>query len=298
VKDLGPLAGLGALERLDCSETQVNDLIPLAGLSALRSLEVRRAPIRDLEPLAGLSALERLDCSETQVNDVTPLAGRTALQSLRLSRCVLGAIPEGFWQKPSLVFLDLFETHVPGIPAEVLSQGIYENCLQSLRAHIDDLGEGAVVVPDVKLIVLGNGRIGKTQICRRLRGEDYDTRVSSTHGVIVTSAPMPWCDSADPTVLHIWDFGGQDIYHGTHALFMRTRAVFLIVWVPEAESAGDYVWEGMAFRSHPLPYWIDTVRHLGAVGSPVLFVQTRCDRLEDEVHRLPAPSELLETLPH
>jgi internalin A len=94
------------------------------------------------------------------------------------------------------------------------------------------------------------------------------------------------------------DFGGQDVYHGTHALFMRTRAAFVIVWTPESESSGEHVWEGMAFRNHPLPYWIDTVRHLGAPGSPVLIVQTRCDRLEDDVHRLPAPPELLVTLPH
>ena len=33
-------------------------------------------------------------------------------------------------------------------------------------------------MPDVKLMVLGNGRVGKTQICRRLRGEDYDDKVN------------------------------------------------------------------------------------------------------------------------
>jgi len=161
-----------------------------------------------------------------------------------------------------------------------------------------DLAAGALALSDVKLMVLGNGRVGKTQICRRLRGEDYDARVPSTHGVIVTSARLPASDGTEPVILHIWDFGGQDIYHGTHALFMRTRAAFLIVWTPEAESSGEHVWEGMAFRNHPLPYWIDTVRHLGAGGSPVLIVQTRCDRLEDEVHRLSAPPELLASLLH
>jgi internalin A len=179
-----------------------------------------------------------------------------------------------------------------------LSQSEDENCAASLRAHLADLGAGAIAVPDIKLMVLGNGRVGKTQICRRLRGQDYDERVPSTHGVIVSSAPLPASDSAEPAVLHLWDFGGQDIYHGTHALFMRTRAAFLIVWMPEAESSSEHVWEGMAFRNHPLPYWIDTVRHLGSAGSPVLIVQTRCDRLEDEVHRLPAPPELLAPVPH
>jgi internalin A len=192
----------------------------------------------------------------------------------------------------------MFETQVPGIPMEVLSQSEYTSCLESLRSHLSDLRAGAVVVPDVKLMVLGNGRVGKTQICRRLRGEGYDPRVASTHGVIVTSTPLSESDGGQPAVLHIWDFGGQEIYHGTQALFMRTRAAFLIVWTPEGESSGEHTYEGMLFRNHPLPYWIDTVRHLGALNSPVLIVQSRCDRLEDEVHRLPASAELLAALPH
>ena len=40
------------------------------------------------------------------------------------------------------------------------------------------------------------------------------------------------------------------------------------------------------------------MRHLGAPNSPVLILQSRCDRLEDEVHPLPAPPELLAALPH
>jgi internalin A len=147
-------------------------------------------------------------------------------------------------------------------------------------------------------MVLGNGRVGKTQICRRLRGEDYDPRVPSTHGVVVTLASLPAFDGTPPAVPHIWDFGGQDIYRGTHALFMRTRAAFVIVWTPEAECCGEHIHEGTAFRNQPLPYLIDTVRHLGTAGSPVLIVQTRCDRLEDEIRRLPAPPELLGPLPH
>ncbi|MCA1971666.1 MAG: hypothetical protein LDL44_02415, partial [Caenispirillum sp.] len=39
VNDLTPLAGLDALQNLDCSETQVADLSPLAGLKALQTLD-------------------------------------------------------------------------------------------------------------------------------------------------------------------------------------------------------------------------------------------------------------------
>jgi internalin A len=298
VSDLSPLSGLAALQSLGCVATLVSDLSPVSGLGALQILSCRETSVSDLSPLSGLAALKILDCSQTQVGDLSPLSGLTALKRLDCSGCVLATTPENFWHKLSLDSLHLFETQVPGIPVEVLSQDQNQNCLHSLRAHLEDLSAGAVTVADIKLIVLGNGRVGKTQISRRLRGEDYDPRVPSTHGVVVTSASLPASDDAPPAVLHIWDFGGQDIYHGTHALFMRSRAAFLIVWTPEAESSGEHTYEGMLFRNHPLPYWLDTVRHLGAAGSPVLIVQTRCDRLEDDVYRLPAPPELLAGLPH
>src|SRR5262249_53180262 len=93
--------------------------------------------------------------------------------------------------------------------------------------------------------------------------------------------------------LHIWDFGGQDVYHGTHALFVRTRAIFLIAWTPEREWAGEHVYRGALFRDYPLAYWLDYVRHLGRSSIPVLVVQTRCDNPEDEAVRPPLPDEAL-----
>jgi hypothetical protein len=65
-------------------------------------------------------------------------------------------------------------------------------------------------VGDVKLMILGNGRVGKTQICRRLRGESFDEAVPSTHGIQVSSLSLaPVFDAPGP--LKIWDFGGQDM---------------------------------------------------------------------------------------
>ena len=155
-----------------------------------------------------------------------------------------------------------------------------------------DLEAGTVAATDAKLMVLGNGRVGKTQLCRRLRCQSYDEGIPSTHGVIVDSAPLS-ADAAGAR-LHLWDFGGQDIYHGTHALFMRTRAIFLLVWIPESELAGEHEYGGMVFRNHPLAYWVEYVRHLAGTDCPLLIVQTRCDKVADEARRLPLPDSALD----
>ena len=263
----------------------------LCELKHLRSLNCTRTHVQDLTPLAALTALQKLDCSWTRVQDLTPLAALTALQSLRCNNCNLSRIPKDFWFKASLESVYLHETKIPGIPAEVMSKDWNVNCLASLRAHLTDLNAGASELHDVKLMVLGNGRVGKTQICRRLRGENYDVEVSSTHGISVSTAPLPDTDKSLSALLHIWDFGGQDIYHGTHALFMRTRSIFLLVWASEIENSDTYAHDGMLFRNHPLTYWLASVRHFGGAENPVLLTQTRCDRPEDDARKLPVPDD-------
>jgi internalin A len=296
ISDLLPLSGLTALQAIYCSFTEIGDLAPLRRLTALQNLDCSHTKISDLLPLRHIAALRRLDCSDTEISDLAPLVDLPDLRKLNCSRCRLREpVAETFWFKPSLIGLILHDSKIPGLPAEVLSQTAGENCLDSLRAHLRDCAAGREPMADVKLMVLGNGRIGKTQICRRLRGEDYDPRVVSTHGVTVTSAPLPGAD--DDGRLQIWDFGGQDIYHGTHALFMRSRAVFLLVWIPEADNTDEYQDDGIRFRNQPLAYWLDYVRQFGGAASSVLVVQTRCDRPEHEAVRPPLTDAALAGFP-
>ncbi|HEX4407754.1 MAG TPA: COR domain-containing protein [Xanthobacteraceae bacterium] len=294
--DAGKLSAITELRELGCSSTQVSDLAPLKGLPNLQSLSCSYTQVSDLAPLKGLPNLQSLSCSSTQVSDLAPLKGLPNLQSLDCSRCRLAAVNESFWAKPSLRGVFFYQTHLVEIPVEVLSRSERDNCLEAIRAHLRDLKAGRTLMQDVKLMVLGNGRVGKTQICRRLRGENYNETVESTHGIIVTSAPLPTVKSDETARLQIWDFGGQDIYHGTHALFMRSRAIFAAVWIPETETALEHQYGGFVFRNQPLGYWLEYIRHFGSAGSPTLIVQTRCDKAEDERPRVPASNEIIDAL--
>jgi internalin A len=293
VTDLTPLADLTALNTLNCSSTQVTDLTPLAGLTALNTLSCSSTQVTDLAPLADLTALNTLNCSSTQVTDLTPLAGLTALNTLNCSGCPLHSLPAIIRDKPSLHQLVLFNSHVPEIPGEVLSQTFDENCLDAVRAHFADLAVEAAILPDVRLLMIGNGRVGKTQIARWLADEPFNEDWDSTHGIRVSGVPLPGDAS---TRLQIWDFGGQDIYHGTHALFLRNPAVLVVVWAEEEEKLAGYEHGGLTFRNHPLAYWIEMVRHLTDPHSPVLILQNKCDRPEQEVLPFPIPGEALEAL--
>src|SRR5262249_1376632 len=139
-------------------------------------------------------------------------------------------------------------------------------------------------------------RVGKTQICRRLRGLEYDDHIPSTHGITVTSTP--WTTGrSEEELLNIWDFGGQDIYHGTHTLFMKTNAIFMAVWHPDFETETQSDPEGISYRNYPLSYWVEYVRTLGNMNSPLIVVQSRCDRPEQESRHLPIDDKNLQLRP-
>lgn len=141
----------------------------------------------------------------------------------------------------------------------------------------------------MKVILLGNGRVGKTQLCRRFRGQPFDESVESTHGVQIWREELRIRAGGQEQDFQVnwWDFGGQDIYHGTHALFLRSRAVFLILWAPHLENRDEYFENEIPLRNQPLAYWLDYVRTLAGEASPVIVVQSQCDRFAD---RRPDPS--------
>jgi len=274
VSDLSPIQELGSLQYLSCNETQVGDLTPTAGLHALQYLSCNKTLVNDLTPIAGLHALKHIFFNGTLVSNLAPIVTLNDLQEVRLRGCTLTDVPVEIWRKPTLRTLSLDGTTIPGIPEEVLGF----DCLDRLRAHLNELEAGAETVHDAKLLVLGNGRSGKTQIARRLQNLPFDEHWDSTHGIRVTQATLPAQDGVPETTLKLWDFGGQEIYHGTHALFVRSRAIFLLAWSKDTEAPeSDPDPHGMVFRNHPLRYWVDYVRHLGRASSPVVIAQTRLD---------------------
>jgi internalin A len=231
--------------------------------------------VSDLSPIAGLHLIKRLLCNHTQVSDLSPIAGLQQLQILDVGFCSISTAPVTLWWQPSLKDVSANKTQISGIPEEVLGY----NCLDRLRAHLRELEAGVEAISEAKLLILGNGRAGKTQIARRLAGQPFQPEWDSTHGIRITHVTMPTQDSAPETRLKLWDFGGQEIYHGTHALFARTRAIFLLVWsqeteLPEAEP-DQY---GMVFRNHPLRYWHAYAKDAGHKGSPLIIAQTRLDQ--------------------
>ncbi|MEO1382106.1 MAG: COR domain-containing protein, partial [Bacteroidota bacterium] len=74
----------------------------------------------------------------------------------------------------------------------------------------------------------------------------------------------------------------QDIYRGTHRIFMESKAIYLLIWDWEAENSRHKVAEekeagGYLHRNHIVPHWLDYIKSLGK-GSPIIVVQNKVDQ--------------------
>ncbi|MBU2071526.1 MAG: TIR domain-containing protein [Gammaproteobacteria bacterium] len=138
----------------------------------------------------------------------------------------------------------------------------------------------------LKVMLLGNGRIGKTQLARRLRQEAFDETVPSTHGIQIHKFHLP--DSE--VELKCWDFGGQDVYLGTHSLFIDQRALYLLLWHPDFENNDQVACEQLEMRNRPLSYWLAYLKSLAGDQANVLVCQSQCDSPEcDRPAPIPHP---------
>jgi internalin A len=223
LSDLSPLASLTSLQRLILAWCgQLGDLSPLVSLTSLQSLDLSECEqlSGDLSPLASLTSLQSLNlyaCKQLS-GDLSPLSGLTSLQSLNLGGCV---------------GVRRFTPLEPLLPAPCLGEGrigdqhngrgLYSGRFRSNRrrlqggdhpacSHIGRASATGRVSATLKVFFLGNGGVGKTQLCRRLRNLDFDPSVPTTHGVQLGETTVDLEGFAEPVRLNLWDFGGQDIY--------------------------------------------------------------------------------------
>jgi internalin A len=173
--ELNRLKSLQTLNLSECRQLS-GDLSPLAGLKSLQTLNLTGCEqlSSDLSPLAGLESLQTLNLDRCeQLSDLSPLAWLESLQTLNLVGCLgIRRFAQLESLLPTLWELHLFGCRFEDVPSEVCGEAFDENVLAKVRAHYEDLKSGQRHDAEVKVLFLGNGTTGKSQLCRRLRDLD------------------------------------------------------------------------------------------------------------------------------
>ena len=147
---------------------------------------------------------------------VPPEIGQlTNLQRLVLFENELTAVPPEISQLTNLRALSLDRNPLSSPPPEVIAQGTAA-IVAYLRSALEQ-GQREWVS---KLLVVGEGGVGKTSLLEALLGNDFNPQQDKTHGLEVRGVDFAHPTARDVAMRrHAWDFGGQEIYHATHQLF-------------------------------------------------------------------------------
>jgi internalin A len=194
---------------------------------------------------------------------------------------VFGPLTDHFRSKPlKIQTLSLFGVKFLDLHSSVCGSTYQENCIRSVSDYLNACRD-AIAHTEVKVFVLGNGGVGKTTMVGHLADIELQTDPASTDGVRLFSTQLVRrLDYPHSVALTIWDFGGQEIYHGTHCLFIEFPSIFLVAYARSHDAPVD--------PETPLQYWIDLItQSLGreiAVRAPIRIVQTKCDSedMEDD----------------
>ncbi len=207
-----------------------------------------------IRQLRNLERLWLFSNSFASIPDWSSELSRLRLLSVRNNR--LEALPESL---RTLKFLT--ELHIEGNPELRIPQEIAEsrNASKILSYYYRTAAPGAGrPLNEFKLIIVGRGAAGKTTLVERLVTDRFKPNVERTPGINITK----WAIKIGDTDVraHVWDFGGQEIMHGTHRFFMTERALYLVL-ITGRENTED----------RDAEHWLSLVRSF-AGDAPIIVV--------------------------
>jgi internalin A len=238
----------------------------------LRDLGLKEVP----QSIRNLDELEVVELGQNAIRELPDwICELGKLKAIGLTRNRLRRLPERFGSLQELRALWLLSNELEELPASVealalnrlmlngnprlgIPVSILERSPQEiLRYYFESRAEGRPLL-ELKLLLVGRGKAGKTTLLKRLADEEPDENESETHSIAIRELTLT-CPRGKVRT-RAWDFGGQEILHSTHQFFLTERSLYLLVLEPRT---------GLA--QHDAEYWLKLIEAQGN-GSPVIVV--------------------------
>jgi internalin A len=251
---------LGAMSNLVTLNVSMNKIeqIPdsIGNLNSVKTLIVRQNKLTELPKSIG--RMWKLGVLEANINNISKLPIElTHLKNLRT--------------------LDLRNNPI-SIPPEILEKTTQPKVvLDYYFAQIKDLSKNKLI-NQAKILVVGQGSVGKTSLIKRFIKNVYDPSQIKTEGIEITywqvDNKLNDLEKEQTKInLNIWDFGGQEIMHATHQFFLTKRSLYLLVLDSR-----------LTQEENRVEYWLKIIQSFSD-ESPVLIVGNKIDQHPLDIDR-------------
>jgi Leucine-rich repeat (LRR) protein/GTPase SAR1 family protein len=233
----------------------------LGSLSQLQSL--RLAVNNNLTELPAalrdFTQLQYLNIAYNKLKELPDWLGDLDLITLTCKGNNLQNLPTSLVQLEYLEELNLDDNPLNPELAEAYKQG-----LDTVKAYLRAKSKGEIILDEAKLILVGEGEVGKTCLMDALVNKKWQEH-PSTHGIEIQQIKVTDPKTKKEITLNGWDFGGQRVYRPTHQLFFSAPAVYLVVWKPREGPQQGFVkeWIQLIKRREPTAKILVVATHGG-----------------------------------
>ena len=286
ISDISPLKTLVNLKRLIIWQNKISDITILKNLKKISFLDVSYNLISDISVLSDLKELSILILWQNNLNDITALSNLIKLETLNLGENHLTDISSLINLK-NLEDINLENNQISDITT-LLKIDRLENVMLTGNKKIEidfpsevlnadwkavkfysENSKKSVPFKNVKVLLLGNPNIGKSNLLEYLETNKAPILNELTHGVVYKKITL------NDINFHIWDFGGQEYFHATHKLFFSPNALNIVLWGKNQER----ILEELKSPNFDLNYWLRTIEQLTKIDKPqeVLVIENKID---------------------
>lgn len=295
-----PLPGLLSFLAVGCPLEDA-DFLPM--LPNVKEVRLNSAPITGIPSLEELTCLETLGLSNCPILSLDGVVLPENLRYLFLDKTKICRVPDAIRNLPYLMELELLGLHLKELPdwlpelgltmgrsflsginlenttVEGVDMSIFDQPQEVIRAWFEARKTGRQQENDgqqeieqeqplneLKVVFLGDGGAGKSRTIARLlldgeQTEDFPN--VSTPGIVIQDK---YYNIGERNVkVHFWDFGGQDILHSMHRMFLTERTLYVVML---------NVRDGT--QTERGRYWLHNIRSF-AKDAPVLLVLNQID---------------------
>ncbi|WP_299522068.1 COR domain-containing protein [Winogradskyella sp.] len=261
-------------------------------LTKLKSLSLIRNGLTEIpRSISKLKNLEVLYLSGNEITEISEdICKLVNLRILVVNSCKIQVISDSISNLKNLEFLDIRFNRLDSLPytlgkltnlhSLLLGKNRFKDLspellVQNTNVILDylksKLDGDTVKLYEAKLLIVGEGEVGKTWLKERLIYNKIISKRknSSTEGIDISKWNLSTSLSKRFRI-NLWDFGGQEIYHSTHQFFLTERSLYLLVF--DARKDSDVSSFG---------YWLKTIKLLSNESPTVIVLNKIDERLKE-----------------